>query len=129
MNKHTRECYFIRKSRLDAVPLLRTAVKQTFRHYKFNTKKKKLKQRDSDRGHLPSYGEPQRRQPFLPSLSSNSTQALQIGKLHSWQATNTSPFLLIPTCCPQVLQMGTPDSIISQDLDSKFSPFTLPPRF
>lgn len=39
-----------------------------------------------------------------------------MGKLHSWQPTNCSPLALSPTCSPQVLQMGTPDSIFVASL-------------
>jgi len=51
-------------------------------------------------------------QTLWSSLSSCSKQSLQIGKWHSWQATNTSPLPLSPTCSPQVLQRGTPDCTI-----------------
>lgn len=75
---------------------------------------------------IPPYGLPQRRQAFRPSLSSESKQVLQMGKLQSWQATKSSPLPFKPTCSPQVWPTGTPDSIISKKKKSPRNPMVQP---
>lgn len=78
------------------------------KHLKIQTQIKEIQVKE-----IPSsQGAPHRMQALRPSLISKSKQVLQTGKLHSWQATKTSPLASSPTCSPQVLHNGIPDCII-----------------